>query len=234
MALGGWQFQVMPAQINEDLLPAESPHVYVLRMAEHKARAVSNQVPPGSLVIGADTTVVSPQGDILAKPLDHQEALAMLGCLRGRTHEVLTALTVISLGDGRVNQDVCVTEVEMRPYSEAEILDYIATGDPFDKAGGYAIQHQEFDPVQGIKGCYANVVGLPVCTLARLLEMFGIETPNKLRILSSNFEYEGCPICMELTNNHRWNPKNKETYEKKYMADLDPAGFHQWMPIWWG
>lgn len=208
MALGGWQFQVMPAQINEDLLPSESPQAYVLRMAEHKARAVSSQVPSGSLVIGADTTVVSPQGDILAKPLDQHEALAMLGCLRGRTHEVLTAVAVISMGDGRVIQDVCVTEVEMRPYSEAEMLDYIATGDPFDKAGGYAIQHKEFDPVQGIKGCYANVVGLPVCTLARLLEMFGIKTPIKLRKLRSNFEYEQCSVCMQLSNNHRWNPKN--------------------------
>lgn len=208
LALGSWQFQVMPAQINEDPLQAESPQDYVLRMAEQKARAISNQVPPGSLVIGADTTVVSPQGDILAKPLDRQEALAMLGCLCGRTHQVLTAVAVISVEDGRAVQDVCVTEVEMRPYSEAEMLDYIATGDPFDKAGGYAIQHQEFDPVQGIQGCYANVVGLPVCTLARLLEMFGIETPNNLPKQRSHDQYKQCPVCAQLTTNQRWSPKN--------------------------
>jgi len=205
MALGGWQFQVMPAQINEDLLQAESPRAYVLRMAEGKARAVSNQVPPGSLVIGADTTVVSPQGDILAKPLDHQEALAMLGCLRGHTHEVLTAVAVISAGDGRAIQDVCVTEVEMRPYSEAEMLDYIATGDPFDKAGGYAIQHEEFGPVQRIKGCYANVVGLPVCILARMLEKSGVPFPITFPAQRSPHQYEKCPVCLQLRDNNRWN-----------------------------
>jgi MAF protein len=195
----GWQFEVLPAGIDEDHLLVENPHSYVLRVAESKACAVANQVPPGSLIIGADTTVVDPQGEILAKPQNEMEALDMLRRLRGRIHQVYTGVVVIQVGNGVIDWDVCVTDVHMRSYTETEMQDYIKTGDPFDKAGGYAIQHEEFNPVERINGCYANVVGLPVCTLACLLEKQGVETPYPLPAKSSSIQYDQCPICEQLT-----------------------------------
>jgi len=98
----------------------------------------------------------------------------MLWQLRGRSHKVHTAVAVIKHGDTEPKTDVCTTDVPMRDYSDEEIFAYIATGDPYDKAGGYAIQHRGFHPVEGLHGCYANVVGLPVCHLARLLGRFNL------------------------------------------------------------
>jgi septum formation protein len=204
MSMGGWQFEVMPANIDEDLLPVEKPNRYVLRMAESKAGAVEDLAPRGSLVIGADTTVVGPLGKILAKPQTEKEALEMLRSLRGRVHQVYTGIVVLQTGSGVIDRDVCVTDVHMRSYSESEMHDYIVTGDPFDKAGGYAIQHEEFDPVERIKGCYANVVGLPICTLARLLEKQGIETPYPFPANRSSMFFKECPICKQLTQTRRY------------------------------
>jgi MAF protein len=200
MAMGGWQFEILPAGIDEELLLTEKPHGYVLRVAESKARAVANQVSRGSLVIGADTTVVGPRGDILAKPQNEKEAREMLQRLRGRVHQVYTGVVVLQVDNGTIDRDLCVTDVYMRSYTDTEMQDYIATGDPFDKAGGYAIQHQEFNPVERIEGCYANVVGLPVCTLAHLLKKQGIETPYQFPIDGSSIEHAQCPICKLLTH----------------------------------
>ncbi|MFO7624620.1 MAG: Maf family protein [Anaerolineales bacterium] len=200
MAMGGWQFEVLPAGIDEDLHPDEKPQPYVLRMAKSKACAVAGLAPRDSLIVGADTTVVDPQGEILAKPQDEKEAVEMLRRLRGRVHQVLTGVVVLQAGRNTIDQDMCVTEVYMRSYSETEMHDYIATGDPYDKAGGYAIQHEEFNPVERIKGCYANVVGLPVCTLARLLEKQGVKSPYLLPADSSTNQYNQCPVCRQLTH----------------------------------
>ena len=202
--MGGWQFEVLPAGIDEDLLLAEKPHKYVLRMAESKACAVAKRAPLDSLIIGADTTVVGPQGEILSKPQNKKEALEMLSRLRGRVHQVFTGVVIMQAGQDVIDRDVCVTDVYMRSYSETEMHDYIATGDPFDKAGGYAIQHEEFDPVERIKGCYANVVGLPVCTLARLLEKQGVKTSYPLPADSSSLQYDECLICEQLTHPKRF------------------------------
>jgi septum formation protein len=207
MAMGGWQFEVLPAGINEDLLLAEKPHAYVLRMAESKVCAVAGQASRGSLVVGADTTVVGPQGEILAKPHTEKEALEMLRRLRGRVHQVYTGVVVMQVDDGTINRELCVTDVYMRAYTESEMFAYIATGDPFDKAGGYAIQHKEFDPVEKIKGCYANVVGLPVCVLARLLEQQDIKTFHKFPPDSRSIQYDQCPICKQLNQSSNMKPK---------------------------
>lgn len=177
LALTGWEFTVLPAQVDESVLPGELPPAYVSRLAETKARAVFS-IPgvdlrrPGVVVIAADTAVVDGT-NILGKPQDTQEAEAMLRSLRGRTHQVYTGLAALNVG-GRFLSDMCVSEVVMREYSDAEMLDYIASGDPLDKAGAYAIQHVGFRPVERLQGCYANVMGLPVCHLVRLLAGFGL------------------------------------------------------------
>jgi septum formation protein len=203
MAMGGWQFDVLSAGIDEDILPAEKAHSYVVRMAESKARAVAKLAPHHSLVIGADTTVVSPDGEILAKPQNETEALEMLHCLRGLVHQVLTGVVVMQAGNVIIDQDVCVTNVQMRSYTEVEMQDYIASGDPFDKAGGYAIQDEKFDPVKAIDGCFANVVGLPVCSLARLLQKHGVEPTYQLPANNDPSQFNNCPICQQLTRGRK-------------------------------
>ncbi len=123
-------------------------------------------------IVGADTAVVD-GSDILGKPADAAEAAAMLRRLRGRSHTVMTGVAVLDTATGRLETAVERTTVVMRAYSDAEIAAYVASGDPMDKAGAYAIQNRAFAPVARIEGCYANVVGLPLCTLACLLRALG-------------------------------------------------------------
>jgi len=173
MALGGWTFTLIPAVVDERPLPGEPPREYVLRLAEDKARTVAGRAPQDMLVIAADTAVVD-GADILGKPDDEQQAESMLRRLRGRSHQVYTALAVLRLADDVLLTDLCQTEVPMRHCSDEEMAIYVASGDPFDKAGAYAIQHEGFRPVKHLSGCFANVMGLPLCHLARTLEKLGV------------------------------------------------------------
>jgi MAF protein len=125
------------------------------------------------VVIGADTTVVI-EGEILGKPADDLEAAAMLRKLRGRVHQVFTGIAVLDTASRNMLSDLCVTDVPMRAYSDQEISAYVATGDPLDKAGAYAIQHPGFQPVAAMAGCYASVMGLPLCHLTRLLRQLDL------------------------------------------------------------
>lgn len=179
LSLGGWEFQVSAAEVDERPLPGEDPRGYVLRLAESKARAAAAAAGKSGLIIAADTTVADPAArdgtNILGKPSDEQQAREMLRRLRGRLHQVYTALAVLRLADGVLLTDLCATDVPMRAYSDEEIEAYIASGDPLDKAGGYAIQHAGFHPVEGLEGCYANVMGLPLCHLRRTLARLGVE-----------------------------------------------------------
>lgn len=173
LTLTGWAFSVAASDIDESVHPGEEPPAYVRRLAQEKARAASQKAHGERFVIGSDTTVVL-DGDILGKPADADEALSMLRRLRGRTHQVFTGIAVIRLEDGHTHTDVCVTDVPMRAYSENEMSAYVASGDPMDKAGAYAIQHAWFKPVASMAGCYASVMGLPLCHLARLMRQFGV------------------------------------------------------------
>ena len=180
LALSGWSFIAQSADVDETSLPDESPLVYVLRLAEAKAREVAKSSSADSIILAADTAVVDRrwvEGEmcevILGKPVDDLEAEEMLRRLRGRTHQVYTGLALLSTGDGRLLTDWCVTDVPMRNYTDGEMLAYIASGDPLDKAGAYAIQHPGFHPVENLSGCFTNVVGLPVCHVTRLLERRG-------------------------------------------------------------
>lgn len=131
--------------------------------------------PKNSVVITADTTVLL-DDQVLGKPRDQAHARELLLALRGRWHRVVTGIVVSRICDGQLQMHGMShsTPVLMRPYSEAEITDYIATGDPMDKAGAYGIQHTQFQPTANIDGCYYNVVGLPLCTLIELLARFEI------------------------------------------------------------
>jgi len=173
LGLGGWEFAVRPADVDESPLPGEAPGDYVLRLARSKAAACAAGARPGEVVLAADTTVAV-DGDILGKPGDAAEAAGMLERLRGRKHQVYTGLAILRPADGKLVTDLCVTDVPMRAYRDDEVQAYVASGDPLDKAGAYAIQHPGFHPVEKLTGCYASVMGLPLCHLVRSLDKLGI------------------------------------------------------------
>ena len=178
LQFGGWKFHVVPAEIDEQPLGRESPKDYVRRLAINKAYAAASSLVSG-VIVAADTTVSdrNEKGEsILGKPVDAVDAELMLRKLRGHTHQVYTTVSILCLDNQVLRSDSCSTEVLMRNYSDEEIVTYIASGDPFDKAGAYAIQHPGFHPVESVQGCFANVMGLPICHLARNLIQLGIPT----------------------------------------------------------
>jgi MAF protein len=191
LALAGWDFIVSVADVDESPLPNESPATYVLRLAETKARAI--QAEAGQIILAADTTVVD-GSDILGKPRDNREAIAMLTRLRGRTHQVYTGIALLRISDGLLLRDLCVTDVPMRGYSDEEIQLYIATGDPLDKAGAYAIQHPEFSPVASMDGCYASVMGLPLCHVVRLMRNMGLSPNTDVPLNCQKLLEYDCPV----------------------------------------
>jgi MAF protein len=201
IALAGWTFRIAPADIDEVPLPGEPPQNYVLRLAREKAQAAAFQFALDEsngavIVVAADTTVAD--GDqILGKPASAAEAEGMLRQLRGRTHQVFTGLAVLRRSDGALLQDVCATDVPMRLYSDAELQAYIASGDPLDKAGAYAIQHPDFRPVERLEGCYPNVMGLPVCRLAPLLAKLGVIPDRRIVAECDPGRVEPCPLYQE-------------------------------------
>jgi MAF protein len=206
MTAGGWAFQVLAAPVDETPLPGEAPSTYVRRLAESKARAALAHMPAGAidaLLVAADTTVADVREDgafeILGKPQDADDARRMLRQLSGRMHVVLTGMAVLRASDESLLSDVDVTEVWMRPYTEAELQVYVASGDPMDKAGAYAIQHAGFHPVERLHGCFANVMGLPVCCVARLLAQLGAPAAaSKLAACRLNLDAP-CDLSRDLT-----------------------------------
>lgn len=160
----GIPFTVRAADVDEAPLPGEDPETYVQRLAEWKARAVPAQ--PGDIVLGADTTVVV-DDEMLAKPTDADDARRMLALLSGRRHEVMTGIC-LKRGDSVV-RDCAITQVWFGAMTQAEIDDYVASGEPMDKAGAYAIQGLASKYIEKIDGCYFNVVGLPISLVYRHL-----------------------------------------------------------------
>jgi len=191
LSLGGWVFEIDVADVDESQRPNEAPAEYVLRLAETKARAVTAQ--SHQILLAADTAVVD-GNDILGKPKDHEEATSMLVRLRGHTHQVYTGMTLLRMSDGLLLKDLCVTGVPMRDYSDEEIRAYVGTGDPLDKAGAYAIQHPGFSPVVRMEGCYASVMGLPMCHIVRMMQKMDIPPNADVPMnCQSLLEYE-CPV----------------------------------------
>jgi predicted house-cleaning NTP pyrophosphatase (Maf/HAM1 superfamily) len=236
LAFGGWSFQVHPVNIDEGVLIGEKPDDYVLRLSCEKAEAarlfLKDDAEDSDIIVSADTAVVFPvnmenqdaasllpefrhlddetqhQFIILGKPRDEEHARKILQLLRKRTHQVYTGLTAMRIGDKLQHGVVCITDVPMRNYSDDEIEAYITSGDPFDKAGAYAIQHRGFHPARLLQGCYANVMGLPICHLAVLLKKFNTEKQLSIadKCLQA-FDY-ACPV-----SEHILTYKNEEQFD---------------------
>lgn len=193
----GLPFSAVSASVDETPLLGEHPEGYVRRLALEKSHAVADQRGCRITVLAADTTVAD-ENSILGKPCGTQEAVDMLRRLRGRRHQVYTAICVLKGDAKHPLVDVCVSPVTMREYSEAEIEAYVSSGDPLDKAGAYAIQHEGFHPVCDFRHCFANVMGLPLCHLARVLPQVGLRLIVDVpQVCQQNLGYV-CPVYPEI------------------------------------
>jgi septum formation protein len=165
----GLTFEVQPADIPEDPLPGEQPKDCAERLAREKALAIA-RLRPDAAVLGADTVVVI-DNQILGKPADASDAARMLRLLSGRTHQVITGVCLVANGRSSVASET--TSVTVSEISEKEIADYVASGEPMDKAGAYAIQGIASRWIPRFEGDYGNVVGLPVALVFRMLRQAG-------------------------------------------------------------
>ena len=173
----GLKFQVIPSTAEELVLPNETPEEHVIRLSIDKASEVANRANlAGRWFIGSDTIVLC-NGQILGKPVDPQHAQQMLRMLSGREHRVLSGFAVLDRQSGEQRAEAVSTSVRFRELTDEEIARYIASGEPADKAGGYAIQGLGVCFVAGIKGSYSNVVGLPLCRLTLALKELGVPLP---------------------------------------------------------
>lgn len=164
--------------LDEDRIEAPQPTALAVKLARMKARSVASGVRRG-VVIGCDTLVCL-DGRVLGKPSDRHEARQMLLALRGRTHDVMTAAAVLEAPTGREESVVVTSRVRMHQFSQSVLNSYLDTGDSLDKAGAYGIQTAGAGLVESFSGCYFNIVGLPLCELARLVGRFGM-TPDPHR-----------------------------------------------------
>ncbi len=186
VSLLGLPWRAAPADIDESAFLLADPLVCALNVAAAKARAV-----PGALdevILAADTLVVA-DGEVLGKPTDADQARGMLAQLRARPHEVLTGVCLRAANDLRWG-GVVYTRVVIRDYGTTDVEEYIARGEPFDKAGGYAVQDEVFRPVERLEGCYLNVVGLPLCAVAAGLTAVGVMEATRQ-------EKPPCRYCQE-------------------------------------
>ena len=196
----GLDFTVVVADIDETPAPGEAPVTLACRLAREKAAKVAAQVgtaAPGALVIAADT-VVAQDDALLGKPATPAEAVAMLQTLRRAPHHVVSAVCVQPVGDDAARTVANSTRVTMRAYTDAEIAAYVATGDPMDKAGAYAIQHAAFNPVAQMEGCYSAVMGLPLGDFTDLLAEFGVTVPQPVAPICRAHGAEVC--CRSAAN----------------------------------
>ncbi|MBQ7594982.1 MAG: septum formation inhibitor Maf [Synergistaceae bacterium] len=166
----GLDFEVYKPEVDETRIDGEAPYALCMRLSRLKAQAGAAKF-PGKIIIAADTIVVI-DGEILGKPINRDDAFKMLMTLQNREHEVLTGLSVCE-GEKLISH-VEHTRVKFRPLTGDEIRAYIATGEPDDKAGAYAVQGIGSLLVESLHGDYFNVVGLPVCSLGKILASFGV------------------------------------------------------------
>lgn len=170
----GFQFEVIPSTIEEYVPPGTLPDDAVKTLALQKAQDISNTLKYPAIIIGADTTVVI-NNESLGKPRDTQEAFEMLKLLSGNTHTVITGIAIIDNSNNKSIVDSVYSEVTFKKLSDEEIVNYIKTKEPMDKAGAYAIQGIGSIFIEKIQGCYSNIVGLPVPRLNEILKQFDID-----------------------------------------------------------
>ena len=194
-------FIVINSDVDEREIPGENPDEFVVRLAKEKALKGGAGVLTNSLesafVLGADTIVVDGT-EILGKPQDQMDAARILEQLRDKTHQVLSGIALYNLSTREIQTRLVCTEVVMREYTDDEIRDYIASGDPMDKAGAYGIQNRDFNPAPEFFGCFANVMGLPLCHLAVLMKEMGIETDHRVADRCQNSIDYQCPIYADV------------------------------------
>lgn len=196
LSLVGIPFVIKAVDVDESPLAGEAPTELVLRISRGKALA-ANTIRGDELVVAADTIVVL-DGEILGKPDGAEDAVQMLRRLRARRHIVYTGIAVWHPSSRKMVSELAETAVWMRDYGEDEIAAYVESGDPLDKAGAYAIQHPQFDPVSYVEGCRVNVVGLPLCHLGRALADFGVVVPTDVPGTCRAFSQQDCVAFSEL------------------------------------
>jgi len=189
------KFQIVPVDVDESPQPNESPADLVQRLSRAKANAAAQEF-PDAIIVAADT-IVAFGNQILGKPRDADDARRMLKALRGTRHTVFSGLTTRK--NAKEITELVETAVWMRDYSDAQIKAYVATGDPLDKAAAYAVQHREFQPVARVEGCYANVMGMPLCHLHRALRAFGVSAPEPDTACQKHLQII-CPVAWEILN----------------------------------
>ena len=174
----GITFSVVPADIDESARPGESPRELVVRLAGEKAQAVAARLgtDPRRLVLGSDTLVVIGE-DVLGKPRDSEHAIALLGRILGRRHTVFTGVALLDAASGELRACCVASEVSMRAASDAEVRAYVASGEPLDKAGAYALQGEGRKFVERVIGSETNVIGLPMDETLALLRDAGFPVP---------------------------------------------------------
>jgi MAF protein len=192
LSLLGIPFVIKAGGVDEKPLAAEPPSELVLRVSQAKARAVRD-IRQDELVIAADTVVVL-DGDVLGKPSDPDDAMRMLRDLRGRPHVVYSGISIWHPASWSMLSELSDSHVWMREYSDEELAVYVASGDPLDKAGAYAIQHPEFAPVTRVEGCWLSVMGLPLCHLKRALTRFGVQVPANVPGACHAFSQRDCEV----------------------------------------
>ncbi|MFO7742969.1 MAG: Maf family protein [Anaerolineae bacterium] len=201
LSLLGLRFEVTTSDVREIPRADETPAELVTRLSRAKALAAELDGRHRALVIACDTIVAleeSPgEAEILGKPSDPDDARAMLRRLRGRSHLVYSAATVWDSSRGAAT-DLVETRLRMRSYSQAEIRAYVASGDPLDKAGAYAIQHQGFNPVAKVEGCYASVMGLPLCHVALRVRQRGLALPADVPVVCQNHTGHSCHVHRQI------------------------------------
>jgi MAF protein len=186
-------FEVRPVDVDENAAARDNPEIIAHRVARTKAEA-ARLLDADSVIVAADT-VVALDGSILGKPTEAEEARRMLRALRARQHDVVSAVAVMRAGGRAALIRHPVSHVLMRDYSDAEIEASIERGDPFDKAGAYAIQDDEFQPVERYDGCYCNVVGLSLWATIELLRKADFEIVVKLEQLLT--QCAACPLKLD-------------------------------------
>lgn len=194
-------FIVMETDIDETIQPGEDPADFVLRLASEKAFAAGKKLEESTLkdviVIAADTIVVDKE-KVLGKPINAADAKNILDRLKNRTHQVLSGIAVYQLETGKIRSSMVLTEVRMRNYTETEVQEYINSGDPFDKAGAYAIQNDSFNPAPDFEGCFANVMGLPLCHLSLLMRKETLETDSRIADRCQESIHYQCPVYSQI------------------------------------
>lgn len=207
LSLTALPFLVLPVSVDESPMPGEDPLNCVVRLAELKAATAQELAarmgfPAGQVIIASDT-IVTRQGSIFGKPVDREDARRILTELRGQTHQVLTAITLVTVQTGKRSTVHCTTDVPIRNFTDSEMEEYIETGDPMDKAGAYAIQHDGFHPVEKMDGCYASVMGLPLCHLVRELEAFQIYIYDEIPVACQEELKYKCPVYSSILTRYK-------------------------------